>query len=171
MTINIVSICPIWISFLRCHLLSGFLLSIFFSITSPAGGTEIGLEQGQANSFLANPKYFTESKYSAVTVRYRFLEVIQGGWVGESSGRFIGLSGAYRSPQKTFFDGTFGVVRLLNYQGRQLDGNKQFNFSLGIGRKFGDLSVMVKFRHFSNGNSKGTNWGQDFILLNGIIKF
>lgn len=139
-------------------------------LTFNVGAAEFGLEQGQANSFLANPKYFTESKYSAVTLRHKYVELIQGGWVGESAGRFIGLSGAYRSSGRTFFDGTFGVVRLLNYQGRQLDGNKQFNFSLGIGRKFSDLSVMVKVRHFSNGSKfyngdNDKNRGMDFKMI------
>lgn len=173
MIINIVIIWPIWISFLRCHRLSGFLLCVpllWSSIVTPVGAWEVGLESGKLNSFLANPKYFTSSKYSAVTLRHKYVELIQGGWVGESAGRFIGLSGAYRSSGRTLFDGSFGVVRLLNYQGNQLDGNKQFNFSLGIGRRFDDLSVMVKFRHSSNGSkflngNNGKNRGMDFKMI------
>lgn len=129
----------------------------------PAYG--VGLEQGQSNSFMANPKYYTESKYSAVTQRWGYTEAILGSWYGESHGRFAGLSGVYQSPGQTFYDVSLGVVRLIDYQGDQLDGDYQFNLSLGIGRRFDDLEVSVKFRHFSNGNSSGKNWGQEFKLF------
>ena len=144
--------------------LSSFLLS-FSVISFPVGAWEIGLEQGQSNSYLANPEYYTESKYSAVTLRKDHVELIQGSWYGESYGRFVGVSGAYRTSGKTFFDGSFGVVKLIDHQTEQLDGNKQFTFSIGVGRRFDDLSVSVKFRHFSNGNTEGKNWGQDFIMF------
>ncbi|MGW8145069.1 MAG: acyloxyacyl hydrolase [Anaerolineales bacterium] len=123
------------------------------------------MEQGQSNSFLANPKYYTSSKYSAVTLRHKYLEVIQGGWVGETYGRFIGVSGVYQTSGRTFFDGSFGGVYLRDYSGNQLDGDWQYTFSLGIGKKFDDLSVILKFRHFSNGKQSGDNWGQDFMLV------
>jgi hypothetical protein len=140
------------------------------------GAWEVGLEQGESNSFLANPKYYTRSKYSAVTLREGHIEAIQGSWYGESSGRFIGLSGAYRSHGKTFFDGSFGVVRLFGYQGYQLDGNKQFTFSLGVGRRFDDLLISVNFRHFSNGSKflngdNNKNKGMDFKMIDISYEF
>lgn len=126
------------------------------------------MEQGESTSFIANPKYYTSSKYTAVTLRKGPIGVIQGGWVGESYGEFYGLSGVYRTSGKSFFDGSIGLVHMTHYYGNQLDGDTQFTYTIGIGRRFDDLSVMVKVRHFSNGNSQGFNWGQDFIILNFI---
>lgn len=140
--------------------------SLFFLGVGVTYAWEVGLEEGRSASFMANPKYYTSSKYTAATLREGPVEVIQGGWVGESYGRFIGISGAYRSPENLFLDLSFGGVYLIDYSGDQLDGNKQFTFSIGIGQKVDNVSVMVKVRHFSNGNSQGSNWGQDFIIFN-----
>lgn len=141
------------------------LLIILLLLPLKTFALEFGLEQGESNSYLANPEYYTSSKYSAVTVRRGYFEAIQGSWYGESTGRFLGLSGAYRSSGKDFFDGSFGGVYLRDYQGSQLDGKFQFTFAFGVGRRFDGLLISVKFRHFSNGNTLGKNWGQDFIIL------
>lgn len=142
------------------------MFSLF--IVTPVWG--VGLEQGESNSFMANPEYYTKSKYSAVTQRWGYTEAIIGSWYGESYGRFVGLSAAYTSPGRTFYDLSFGGIYLIDYSGDQLDGRNQFMFSVGIGRRFDDLLVSVKFRHTSNSNTQGKNWGQEFIVFNISIR-
>lgn len=144
-----------------------YLLLLFIPCIHAA---EFGLEIGQSSSFLANPSGYTDSKYSAITYRYKYLEAIEGGWVGGSSARFTGLSGAYRTSGKEYLDFTVGGVRLINYSGSQLDGINQFAFSIGIGKKVDNLNYILKYRHFSNGKRfKGSdnslNKGQDFLTF------
>ena len=131
-------------------------------------GLELQIEQGQSTNLIANPNYYTESNYSALTLRTSgdvFLEGIVGSWYGESSSRFYGLSAGYRSPKRAFYEMTVGRVRLVEYSGLQLDGENQFNLSLGVGYRFDNLSVTYKVRHFSNGNTQRANWGMEFKIL------
>ena len=129
---------------------------------------ELGLEHGSTTSFAATPKYYVPAKYSAVTFRSSglyFIEGLFGNWYGETYGEFYGASFGAKSKGVYFAEGTLGIVRLHNYKTNNLDGNKQFTYTVGIGRKFDNLSVCVKFRHFSNGNTQGKNWGMDFKLF------
>lgn len=58
--------------------LTTFLVGFFgLTLSTPLGAWEVGLESGESNSFLAKPKYFTSSKYSAVTLRHKYVELIR----------------------------------------------------------------------------------------------
>lgn len=145
----------------------------------PVNVFAVGLEQGQSTNLIANPNYYTESKYSALTIRTSgnvFLEGIVGSWYGETSSRFYGLSVGYRSPKRAFYEMTVGGVHLVEYYGDQLDGENQFNLSVGVGYRFDNLSVSVKCRHFSNGayffgGDNEKNHGMDFMVVGVGVNF
>lgn len=132
------------------------------------------MEQGETTSFAATPKYYVPAKYTALTVRSSgpvFVEGIEGNWYGESYGEFYGVSIGVKSSKIYFVEGSAGVVHLTNFKSNNLNGNDQFTYAAAFGKRFDNMSLSLKVRHFSNANTKGTNYGMDFKLINLLIEF
>lgn len=132
-----------------------------------AWGTELIIEQGRATTWFADPRYYSPARYGAIALRSngpRFVEVIQGGWSGENSSRFVGLSFGSRSQGKFFAEWSLGGALLLKPETTQLDGSKQFLISVGIGARWDNLFTTVRLRHFSNANTQGKNHGFEVLV-------
>jgi len=128
--------------------------------------TELIIEHGKATTWFADTDQYTPATYSAVGLRTsgkQFTEILQGGWEGVNNSRFIGLSFGSRSEGKYFAEYTLGGAFLLRHETTQLDGNKQFLISVGIGTRFDNLFITVRLRHFSNANTQGKNHGFEVI--------
>lgn len=137
---------------------------LLFLVSFNVCGAELGIEHGQSTVWFSDARYYTPATYGAVTVRFDNVELIQGGWAGENSSRFIGGSHSLRSKGKFFAEGGVGGVYLITPKTSQLDGRGQFIFTVGVGCIIDDLVLTGKIRHFSNGSTQKTNKGFEVIL-------
>jgi len=133
-----------------------------------AYGAEFIIEQGNSDTWFANPNYYTDNKYTAIAIRTEgavFYEAIQGSWMGESNARFFGGSVGVKSSGKFFAEASLGGVKLVRPKTNQLDGKYQFLISTGLGYRIDEAFVYAKLRHLSNAGTLGNNRGMDFRLI------
>ena len=135
------------------------------------GATELFIEQGKSTVWFSDTNYYTPATYGAVGVRYKCLEILQGGWSGVNNSRFASVSLGGRSEGKFFAEGYLGYARLVRPHTTQLDGHNQILVTFGIGGKWDNLYTTVRVRHFSNLNTQGKNHGFEVILLSGGVEF
>jgi hypothetical protein len=134
------------------------------------GAFELHLEQGQTASFIASPEYQVPGQYDGISLRYGdqvYIEGLQAGW---DEGRITGISLGVRSSEKWFAEASIGIGNVIS-ETELLDGNKQFILSAGIGYKYESLIISLKYRHLSNANTKGNNYGVDISMLSIGVEF
>jgi hypothetical protein len=123
---------------------------------------ELDLEQGSTAQYFSGG--YTSGNYNAFSLRYGYFELVQGGWYGQTRGRFTSLGASIRSSGPWFAEAGLGLA-YVETTSKQLDGHGQFLTTLGVGRRIDNLTVSVKFRHLSNADTQGRNLGMDFELL------
>ena len=151
---------------------AAFIIAVL--VTCSEAHSEVLIEQGQSTILFADPQAYTPATYTAMAYRSegpKYIELIQGGWTGVNSSRFLGASVGGRSPGQYFVEYSLGGVYLLYPETVQLDGNKQFLITLGIGARFDNLYTTVRLRHFSNANTQGKNRGFEVLVFSLGVKF
>ena len=141
---------------------------LLFLVSFNVYALELGLEQGSTAQYFSGG--YTSGSYNAFSLRSGYFELVQGGWHGQTRGRFKSLGASIRSSEPWFAEVGLGLA-YVETTSKQLDGHGQFLTTLGVGRRIDNLTVSVKFRHISNAGTQGRNVGMDFKLASIEIAF
>lgn len=150
------------------------LLLLLLSVCGSAVSAELLLEKGERHIFFARPDNFSQAFYSAIAIRSDgdlFVEGIQGGWHGKEYARFTGMGIGGKSKNKWFVEYVISVVYLTESTLTDQGGDYQALLTAGIGYKVNNFSLVLRFRHFSNGNTQDDNYGRDFWAIGPNVKF